>query len=252
MNMKKMWVFLCAAAVFAVTCPGPSSAAVEVEGGAYVGFFDKYLWRGYDLSGSGGVIQGGMDLSHKGFTLSYWTNIQANDDKPTFKSGEATETDITLDYTFSLNDTVSLSIGNIYYNLNTDDDNGDNYPDTNEAYVGLSLNTILEPTLKVYYDWDECKEDGLFVTAAVGHGFDLAEGLSLSLGALVGYNQESDYAVGDYSDWHNYELSVGLDYAVNENVSISPSFLFSSPISDEAKDRIDSETVGGITLSFAF
>jgi hypothetical protein len=29
----------------------------------------------------------------------------------------------------------------------------------------------------------------------------------MSLGVLVGYNEESDYAVGDYSDWHNYELS---------------------------------------------
>lgn len=244
--MKKMWMFLCAAAVFAVTCPAPSSAAVEVEGGAYVGFFDKYLWRGYDLSGSGGVIQGGMDLSHKGFTLSYWTNIQANDDKEAgFPSGEATENDITLDYSFDLTEMVSLSLGNIFYDL-------EGLADTNEAYVGVTVNTLLEPTLTAYYDWDECEEDGLYLTAAVGHGFDLAEGLSLSLGALVGYNQESDYAVGDYSDWHNYELSVGLDYAVNENVSISPSFLFSSPISDEAKDLIDSETVGGITLSFAF
>ncbi len=244
--MKKMLVIFCAAAVFGIACPAPSSAAVEVEGGAYVGFYDKYLWRGFDLSGGVGVIQGGMDLSHKGFTLSYWTNIQANDDKEAgYKSGEATETDITLDYTFSLNDTVSLSIGNIFYNL-------DGLDDTNEAYVGLTLNTVLEPTLKVYYDWDEAKEDGLFFTASIGHGFDLAEGLSLSLGGLLSYNQESDYAVGDYSDWHNYELSVGLDYAVTENVTVGTSLLFSSPISDAAKDAIDSDTVGGVSLSFAF
>lgn len=252
--MKKMWVIFCAAAIFGVTCPGTSSAAVEVEGGAYVGFYDKYLWRGFDLSGGVGVIQGGMDLSHKGFTLSYWTNIQANDDKPTFKSGEATETDITLDYTFSLNDTVSLSVGNIFYNL-------DGLDDTNEAYVGLTLNTVLEPTLKAYYDWDEAKEDGLFFTASIGHGFDLAEGLSLSLGALISYSQESDYAIfyedangnsQDYSDWHNYELSVGLDYAVTENFTVGTSLLYSAPISTEAKWAIDSDTVGGVSLSFAF
>ncbi|MDY0270673.1 TorF family putative porin [Trichloromonas sp.] len=244
--MKKISMILCAAAVFAAAVPLPAPAAVEVEGGAYVGFFDKYLWRGYDLSGSGGVIQGGMDLSHKGFTLSYWTNIQANDDKEGgFPSGEATENDITLDYSFDLTEMVSLNVGNIFYDL-------EGLADTNEAYVGVTVNTLLEPTLTAYYDWDECEEDGLYLTAVVGHGFDLAEGLSLSLGALVGYNQESDYAVGDYSDWHNYELSVGIDYAVNENISISPSFLFSSPISDEAKALIDSETVGGLTLSFTF
>lgn len=241
-----MAVIFFAAAVFGVTCPGPSSAAVEVKGGVYVGFFDKYLWRGYDLSGSGGVIQGGVDLSPKGFTLSYWTNIQANDDKEAgFPSGEATENDITLDYSFDLGEMVSLSVGNIFYDL-------EGLTDTNEAYVAVTVNILLEPTLTAYYDWDECEEDGLYLTAAVVHGFELAEGLSLNLGALVGYNQESDYAVGAYSDWHDYELSVGIDYAVNGHFSISPFFLFSSPISDEAKDLIDSETVGGLTLSFAF
>jgi hypothetical protein len=37
----------------------------------------------------------------------------------------------------------------------------------------------------------------------------------MSLGVLVGYNEESDYAVGDYSDWHNYELSARAEYAIS-------------------------------------
>ncbi|WP_432820864.1 TorF family putative porin [Trichloromonas sp.] len=253
--MKKLLIVLLTAAMVSVVSAPAAIAAIEVEGDAYVGFFDKYLWRGFDLSGSVGVVQGGVDLSHKGFTLSYWTNIQADDDKSDgFKSGEATETDIVLDYSFALGEKVSMSVGNIYYHL-------DGLADTNEAYVGVTLNTILEPTLTAYYDWDECTEDGLFFTAAVGHSFDLAEGLSLSLGGLISYNQESDYAVGyydsnddwqDYSDWHNYELSVGVDYAINDNFTVSPSFMYSAPISTEAKWAIDSETVGGVTVTFAF
>jgi hypothetical protein len=39
---------------------------------------------------------------------------------------------------------------------------------------------------------------------------------------------------------------------VNDNISVSPSFLFSSPISNGAKWAIDSETVGGIKVMFAF
>jgi hypothetical protein len=68
----------------------------------------------------------------------------------------------------------------------------------------------------------------------------------------VSYNQESDYAVGDYSDWHNYELSLGLDYVLTDNVAIGPSILYSSPISDEAKDAIDSEFLTGVSIAFAF
>jgi len=253
--MKKQFVVLLAAVMLSAFSATAALAAIEVEGDAYVGFYDKYLWRGFDLSGSVGVVQGGMDLSHKGFTLSYWSNIQADDDKEEgFKSGEATETDIVLDYSFDLGETVSMSVGNIFYNL-------EGLNDTNEAYVGVTLNTLLEPTLTAYYDWDECTEDGLFFTASVGHSFDITDGLSLSLGVLVSYNQENDYAIGyedaagnwqDYSDWHNYELSVGVDYAINDNLTVSPSFMYSSPISTEAKWAIDSETVGGVTVTFAF
>jgi outer membrane scaffolding protein for murein synthesis (MipA/OmpV family) len=152
-------------------------------------------------------------------------------------------------------DKLSVSVGNIWYAL-------DGAEDTKEVYLGLTADVLLSPEFKVYYDYDMAKEDGLFYTASVGHTFDLSEKLSLSLGALVSYNQESDYAVYYYdeasdsdktfSDWHNYELSASLTYALTDQLSITPSFLFSSPISDEAKKAIDSEVLGGVTVSFSF
>ncbi len=244
--MKKFLVGLVALAMVTVGAAATAMAAVEVEGDAYVGFYDKYLWRGFDLSGSEGVVQGGVDISHKGFTVSYWTNMQASDDKAEgFKSGEATETDITLDYSFDLNDTVSVSVGNIYYNL-------DGLNDTNEAYVSVGLNTLLSPALTVYYDWDEAELDGLFATASVGHTIEVGEKVGINLGALVSYNQASEYAVGEYREFHNYELSLGLDYAVTDNITISPSYMLSSGLSAQAKEAIDTETLAGISVTFAF
>jgi uncharacterized protein (TIGR02001 family) len=243
--MKKWSLLLIAVLMIAGTIV-PSAQAVEVEGDAYIGVFDKYLWRGFDLSGGKAVVQGGVDLSAYGFTVSYWSNLQTSRSEGAgLEGGEITETDIVLDYSFDLNDLVSVSVGNIFYQL-------DGLEDTNELYLGLALNTILEPSFTVYYDYDKADETGLYYTAAVGHSFELVESLGLSLGALISYNEESDYAVGDYSDWHNYELSVGLDYSLNDNVSISPAFLYSSPISDEAKDAIDSETLTGVSITFAF
>ena len=245
--MKKWSVLLVAVVMVAATMV-PAAQAVEVEGDAYVGYFDKYLWRGFDLSGGTPVVQGGVDLSTKGFTLSYWTNIQTKDDVvlgSDVEGGNATETDMVLDYSFDINDMLSASVGTIWYAL-------DGLDDTKELYLGLGLNTLLEPSLTIYYDYDQADENALFYTASVGHSLDLAEGLSLSLGALVSYNDESDYAVGDYSDWHNYELSVGVDYALNDSVSISPSYIYSSPISDEAKLAIDSESVAGVSVAYSF
>jgi len=244
-KMVKAGIVLC---VLSFIVSVPALAAIEVEGDVYVGYYDKYLWRGFDLSGGTPVVQGGVDLSAKGFSLGYWTNIQTKDDVvlgSEVNGGNATETDITLDYTFSPIEMLSVSVGTIWYAL-------DGADDTKEAYLGLSLDTILEPSLKIYYDYDACDEKGLFYTASIGHSIEISEALSVSLGALVSYNQESDYAVGDYSDWHNYELSLAAEYALTDQFSVSPSFLFSSGISEDAKDAIDSEVLGGVALSFTF
>lgn len=244
--MKKACIALVALFVAVGSLAPAARAAVEVSGDAYVGFYDKYLWRGFDLSGSEGVVQGGVDLSTKGFTLSYWTNIQASNDREEgFKRGEATETDITLDYTGEVNDILSVSVGNIFYHL-------DGLDDTNELYLGVALNLPLSPSLTVYYDYDEAKSDGLFFNASIGHTIALGEKLGFNLGAGVSYNQASDYAVGAYRDWHNYELSASADYALTDQLSLTPSFLVSSPISNAAKKAIDTETVGGIALTLTF
>lgn len=230
-------------AVLAAIAP---AFAADLSGGVYAGVYDKYLWRGFDLSGGQPVAQGGLDLSLGGATLSYWGNLQLSDaDAEGLNAGEATEHDIILDYTFDVNDLVSVSLGNIYYSL-------DGIEDTNEAYLSVSFNTLLEPAVTAYYDWDEADEDGLYYTASIGHTFALSEAASLSLGALAGYNQQSDYAVGDYTGWHNYELSAAIDYAVTEQITITPSLLYSSGISDDAKDLIDSEAVGGVSVAVSF
>lgn len=246
--MKKWHVMLASMILAATLVASPALAALEVEGGAYLGYFDKYLWRGVDLSGGTPVVQGGIDLSAKGFTLSYWTNIQTKDDVvlgSEVNGGNATETDITLDYTFSPVDKLSVSVGNIWYAL-------DGADDTKEVYLGLALDVPLSPEFKVYYDYDMAKENGLFYSVAVSHSVALSDKLSLDLGALVSYNDENYSVSEDYSDWHNYELSASLTYALTDQLSITPSFLFSSPISDEAKDAIDSEVLGGVTVSFSF
>ncbi len=243
--MQKIRVML-ASLVLAMVTVSPALAAIEVGGSAYLGYFDKYLWRGYDLSGGLPVVQGGANLSSNGFSLGYWTNIQTKTDVGAgLNGGDATETDITLDYSFSPIELLSVSVGNIWYAL-------DGFEDTKELYLGLGLDVPLAPAFKVYYDYDMADENGLFYTFGVSHSLELMDKLSLGLGALASYNDKSDYAVGNYSGWNNYELSASATYAVTDQISITPSLLFSSPISDEAKIAIDSETLAGITATLSF
>ncbi|MBE0598689.1 MAG: hypothetical protein IH614_15630 [Desulfuromonadales bacterium] len=247
--MKKLTITLLAAVLLTAGTVPSAQAAVEVTGGAYVGVYDKYLWRGFDLSGSKPVVQTGVDLSAKGFTLSYWSNLQTRDaDSAGLESGEITETDIVLDYSTDLNDLLAVSVGNIFYNL-------DGLDDTNELYLGLTVNTLLSPNLTVYWDYDEAKGDGLFVTGSVGHTFTVTDQLGINLGALISYNYGSDYSLGTeegHHGWHNYELSVSADYALTENLAISPSLLYSSGLSSAAKNNLDSEFLAGLNLGFTF
>lgn len=227
-------------ALILLVLAAPAMAAVEVEGAVYLNTSSMYLWRGFDLSDGDPVLQGGMDVGFKGLTFSYWSNLDLD-------SGELNETDFTIDYGFALSDLVAIGVGNVFYSL-------EGLADTNELYLGVSLNTVLAPTLTLYYDYDEAEETGLFYTFSVAQSFELTKGLTLNLGGLVSYNQESDYAVGDYNDWHNAELSAGIDYALTEQLSLSPSLIFSTPISDDAEDLagLEDEFLAGVTLTLSF
>jgi len=225
-----------------------SAAEIKVEGDAYVGVFDKYLWRGFDLSGGQPVLQGGVDLTSGAFTLSYWSNYQLSaDEGEGLSSNEMNETDIILDYSFSPVDLVSVNVGNIFYAV-------EGIEDTNEFYVTVAVDTLLTPNLTINYDWDEAHEDGLYFVAAVGHDFELSDALSLHLGAAASYNQNSDYLVGDFSGWHNAEFNVGAEYALTDQVWLNPSFMYSTPLSNDAEDiaGIDDEVMASLTVGVSF
>jgi opacity protein-like surface antigen len=215
--------------------------AFEGSADAYVGVYSKYLWRGFDLSDENDdfVVQPGVDVSISNFTISYWANISEN-------TGEMNEVDLTLDYSTDLSDLVSISVGNIFYNV-------DDASDTNELYLGVALNSILEPALTVYYDYDEF--DTVYATLGVGHSFDLVEKTSLSLGAVAGYLVDDENGFGTDDSWfHNLDLSAGVDYAVIDNIAIGASVLYTTPLSDDAEDftGIDDETAAGVSITYAF
>nr|NIQ97856.1 hypothetical protein [Desulfuromonadales bacterium] len=64
---------------------------------------------------------------------------------------------------------------------------------------------------------------------------------------LTGTGQDEDFA-------HNAELSLGVDYAVTDQISISPSVLYSLVLSDDAEDiaGIDDEFTGGVAVALTF
>ncbi len=239
----KLLTLLFVAALFSLS-PSPSQA-LDFEGSASLDVFDKYLWRGINLNDSAAVTQGAAEISTRGFTLGVWTNAQL-ESNDAYDSGEINEVDLSIDYSFDVNDLVSVSVGNVTYILL------DGIDDTNEAYLGVTMNTLLTPTVTAYWDWDQAEKTGAFYTAAISHTFEPNDFAAINLGALISYNNESDYSIADYSDWHNYELNASSDLKVTEALTVTPSILYSSPISDDAKDTIDSEWLAGVNVTYSF
>ncbi len=243
--MKKiMFLVLTIALILGFSAGITLAEETEVSGSASVDVMSNYVWRGFKLSNSV-VLQPSVGITYGGFGANLWANIDTDLDD----AMEHTETDVTLSYTFGM-DKLGFDVGYIYYALESADD-------TQEIYVSAGYETLLSPALTIYYDFEE--GNGAFITASVGHDVELAKDIPLSLGALVSYNIESEYSIGDYSDFHNGELSASVSIPVTDVLSVGPMIAVSFPLSNDAEDAIeaisdgDSTIVyGGVNLALSF
>jgi len=221
--------------------------AAQTSGSASLDFMSNYIWRGQKLSNAS-VLQPSVGITYEGFGVNLWTNYDAG-------TNEHTETDLTLHYTFSRYG-LSLDGGYIYYAL-------DGANDTQEIYLSMSYDILLNPSLGVYYDFDE--GDGAFIVLSIGHSFDLREDLSLDISASASFNASNlvmgtDAGGDEFNDFYNGEISASFTIPVSDSLSISPMVAYSFPLSSDAEDAIEAISddgdsrifYGGINLSLNF
>jgi len=236
---------------------GPLSAsAAETSGSASADIMSHYVWRGQRLSDDF-VVQPSVGITYEGFGANIWANW--DDTVSSATDSGITETDYTLNYTFS-KDKFGFDVGYIYYAFPSPG------VDTQEIYVGVSYDTILSPSATLYYDFDE--GEGAFLVLAVGHSVDLTEKIALNLGASASYNF-GNAVMGpaadgntDFSDFYNGELSASVSIPVTDNISIEPKVAASFSLSDDAESAIkgldatgkadDSFVYGGINITLSF
>jgi hypothetical protein len=238
------------AVVFAVcgTLPGAFAEETKASGFASVDVMSNYVWRGIK-STPNMAVQPSVGVTYGSFSANLWANYDVKND-------EHTETDLTLDYGFSLGK-VSLNAGYIYYAF-------DGLDDTQELYLAAGYDTILKPKLTLYVDVDE--GNGGFIVASVGHSFGLTNEISLNVGASASYNINNkimgspDGVEEDFSNFYNGEITASVSIPVAKNLSITPKIAYSFPLSGDAKDAIKnvnfgdkgSILYGGVNLALSF
>jgi hypothetical protein len=241
---------------------GATAAYAEEEvpsADASVGLYSKYIWRAYELSEDTLVIQPSLSVSYKGFGANLWANLNANDEDAMagYDSNLWTETDFTLSYD-ALYEKLGYGFGWIYYSVLG--------ADTQEFYATVSYDTILSPSLTIYYDTDVFAGDW-YANFSIGHSFAVTEAASLDLGLAIGYYSiaggDPSGSGADYDEFHDGVLSASMSFPVNKYVTITPELYWSFPLTSEAEDFYvaanydmngtdDDYIYGGISASFAF
>jgi hypothetical protein len=228
---------------------------IKTSGYASADIMTNYVWRGQKLSNTW-VIQPSVGITYGVLGVNLWGNYDS-DSKIDEGSGhgEFTETDLTISYTRSL-DKWTLGAGYIYYALN-------NANDTQELYLSASYDTLLKPSLALYYDFDE--GNGAFLVASIGHSFEVASGINLNLGASASYNINNkvmgfDKSGDDFSNFYNAELSSSLTIPVWKAITVTPKVAYSFPLSNDAEDAIENISddgdkdifYGGVNITLSF
>ncbi len=231
----------------------------KVTGSGSLGVYNQYIFRGYEIGKSGLVIQPSLTASYRGFSATFWGNVDTNQrstktadfaaESKAFKKGW-NETDLTLSYTHSF-DKLSLTGGYIYY--------GTKYCDETEELFGtIAYDIISKPTLSIYRDITSYK--GTYFNLSFGHSFPVHKEMTLDLGASFGYFVgESDYwktydrstgayGGGKYKGFHDGMVKAGLTIPITRAFTIQPMVQYWFPLSGDAGREYP--TVGDIKDSY--
>jgi len=249
----------------------------KVTGEIDLSVLSAYIWRGYEQTRDSVVIQPAVTASYKGFSVNVWGNF---DTRP-YSAADAkyaanyTETDYTISYSKKFG-ILQVTPGYIYYGLGAPYAGGTAPLDSQELFLTLGLDTILQPTLTAYKEIDHYHQ--WYFLLGVSHTIEFNKVISLKLAASASYllsTDETTYAKYDsnslattdkFNNFHDGTATVSLPISITKSLAITPTASFVFPLSDDAKyemkahglqgvnpsDRDSTYLYGGVTLSYTF
>ena len=210
-------------------------------------FNSKYVWRGQNLVDDW-VFQPGVSLTYDSFTFGIWGNSDMTGAAADLAGArnedfEFTEWDYYADYSGTVPDMewLGYSIGVINYQF------PGGAADTTEVYVGLSVDTVLSPSVTAYFDVDEA--EGTYISFGVSHSVDeiasidentpIGMDMSLSIGwGDSNYNEFywTSPAVVDSSGLNDLTLQFAFPIPVG-SWTITPSLNYVTLLSDDIRNN---------------
>ena len=176
------------------------------------------------------VMQMGAGVQVDKLYFNVWGSMDltkhSNDEEMEF-----TEFDYSIDYTDTLTEGIDYSLGLIYYSFPSANN-------TMEVYGGLSFDTVLSPSITVYYDFDEI--NSTYVSAGIGQSFEVADGVALDCSASLGWGSKgytADYWGTADGDSAMQDLTVSLAMPIElGSWTLTPSVTYVSLIDGAVRD----------------
>lgn len=190
----------------------------------------KYIWQGIDYSNGGVVFQPEAYLAINNFSATVWINHDIDTNK-------SDEIDLYLQYDWSFTD-YALSAGYAYYDYPQNEPHRDNWEASQELYLDISIETELNPSLSIHYDFDA--GEGAYYALGVSHDYEAAVA-DFSLAANLFYHDNYYETSGIPS----FELNASTSFS-SGSLTISPSVSYFHTW--ENGDFRDSNSVPGVWL----
>ena len=178
----------------------------------------RYLFAGVIFS-SGSVAQAGLSLGYSGLTFNAFANYDAN-------SGEFSERDITVDYSFHLTEKIGVYVGGAWYNFKNVVAQGEWDP-TYELYAGISTSIPGNPTIHYARDYS-LTDNGQVAILSLSHKVSI-DRLQILGSANIAYNDHY-YRTG--SNLSHFDLSLSTDLQLGGLV-VTPKITYQNAIADD-------------------
>ena len=247
MNMKKI---ILTGAVCGMVAAAGVSEVVAAEASVGADLASSYVFRGGTLN-DGFVVQPYAEVAViEGLTIGTWANFDIDDDDANgIEGGHFSEIDLYVGYDLPLpeDSPVGLSVGYTEYTyphaggtVNADGTTVTAVDADREISLSTGLDTILAPSLGVFYGVDGGIDGDLYIEGSVSHEVEISEDVSGSVDATLGY---LDPDVGD-SGFSHAKLGAGVSYGP---ATLSVAYIIET---DDKVLVVDEEIVG--TLGFGW
>ncbi len=262
-------IFIFSSVSFAAAQEAAAEAEAEEEAALQFpvsfSYSSVYWWRGYVLSEEAGFFwpgvsavlwNSGVELNITAGICENWFTEETSESEDWAKS--YTEVDYTVSYSKEI-DKLSLGFGLMYFQYPFYDEADPELIDPSyfEGSVTCGYDTILSPSLELYYDYfpeDSIGSDGkkvpttedYYIKLAVSHDIVSTEdGFALTAGAWIGYYNNAYYEASGLSD---AVISLGLSKDYN-NLSAFSDLYYGRTI---GKDFRDANGEAGVTVKDHF